>query len=130
MLHAIDGRRRCKSFLCANLFNLIGVLCVEQHDTLAEMLFNIFAYVHRLIGIDEIDGDAVLAESARASNAMQVSFAISISTLIDRQIKVHNNVHLIDIDTARQDVGGDENLLMTFPEPIKNRQSLIDSKIS
>lgn len=118
------------AFLCSNLFNLIGVLSIEQHDRLAEMFLNVVADFHRLTGVDKVDGYAVLSEAARASNSMQVCFTVSVSFLIDRQIEVHNDVHLIDVNASRQHICGDENFLMTFAETIKDCQTLIDSEIS
>lgn len=94
------------------------------------MLLDITTDPHGLLGINEVDGDSVLSKATCSANAMQVSFAISASSLIDRKIKVHHNVDLVDIDAARQYVCGDEHLLVTLAEAIKHCQSLIDCEIA
>lgn len=97
----------CNRLLCSDLLNFIGIFGVKQHDLLAEVTFNVAADVHGLLRIDEIDGDSVLAEATGSSNSMQVSLAVCTALLIHRQVKVHDNVNLIDVDTARQNVCGD-----------------------
>lgn len=92
---------RRRRFLCSDLFDFIGVFGIQQHDLLAEVLFDITTNVHRLFAVDEIDGDTVLAKATGSSDAMQVGFAIGTARLIDRQIEVHNNVDLIDVDASR-----------------------------
>lgn len=116
--------------LCADFLDFIGVLSIEQHDFLAEVTLDVTADAHRLVGIDEVDSNAMLAEASSSSDTVQIRFAICIPTLIDRQIEIDNDVHLIDVDAARQNVGGDENFLVSFTEAIQHSQALIYGEIS
>lgn len=116
--------------LCSDLLDLIRVLCIEEHDLLAKMLFNITADAHRLLGVNEIDGDSVSAKATCAADSMQVSLAIGLALLINRQVEVDDDVHLINVNSSRQDVSCDENFLVTFTETIQDCQSLINSEIS
>lgn len=114
----------------SDLLDIIGVFSVKQFDLLAKVLFDVLTDAHRLFRVDEIDSNAVLAESASSSNAMQVSLAIGLTRLVNGQIEIHNNVHLFNVDTARQNVRRDQHFLVTFAEAIQDSQSLIHGQVA
>lgn len=61
---------------------------------------------------------------------MQIGFAICLARLINWEVEINDDVHLIDVDTTRQDVRRDKYLLMSFAEAIKNGQSLLDCQVT
>lgn len=119
-----------RRLLCSNFFDFIGVLGVKQHNFLAEMTFDVAANAHGLLGINEIDGDSVLAEASSSSDPMQVSLAVSTALLINRKIEVDDDVHLFDVDAARKNVRCDENFLVAFTEAIEDGETLIHGEIA
>jgi hypothetical protein len=116
--------------LGSDLLDFVGVLCVEQHDLLAKVAFDVAADVHGHFRVDEIDGDAMLAEASGSSDAVQVGFAVSLVLLIDGKIEVHDDVDLVDVNATRQDVRGDQDLLVAFAEAIEDGETLIDGEIT
>lgn len=121
---------RSLNCLCADLFDFIRIFSIQQHNFLSKVVLDILANSHRLLRVHQVDGDAMLAESSSSTNAMQVRFTIRLVLLIHRQIKVDNNVHLVDVDTARQNVRCDQDFLVTFAEAIENSESLVDGEIA
>lgn len=122
--------RCCNRLLCPNLLDFIGILGIKQHNLLAEMTFDVAADSHGLLRVDEVDGDAMLSKTARSTNTMQVCFAICTALLVHRQVEVHHDVNLIDVDTARQHICCDQNFLVTFTEAIEDSETLINGEIA
>lgn len=73
-----------------DFLDLVAILRVQPLDLLAEVLFDLATNRHRCIRVDHIDCDAVLAESAGATDPMQIRLAVGLTLLVDGQIEVHD----------------------------------------
>lgn len=114
----------------SDLLDVVGVFSVKQFDLLAKVLLDVLAYAHRLFRVDEVDGNAVLSKTASSSDAMQVSLTIGLARLVNWQIEIYNNVHLFNVDSARQNVRRDQHFLVTFAEAIQDSQSLVNGQVA
>lgn len=122
-LNAILFNRMC---LSSDLFNLIRVFSIEVLNGLAEVSFDALTDAHGLSGVDEIDGDAVLAEATSATDSVQISLTICHPLLCNWQIEIHNNVDLLNVNASTQNVCGDQDFLVSLAESIQHSQSLVN----
>ena len=53
--------------LRANLLDFIWILSIEEVDLLAKMTFNVTTNVHGTLGINQINGNAILAKATSAT---------------------------------------------------------------
>lgn len=120
----------CSALSCLNLLDFVAILRVQLRDLLAEMRLDVAAQVHRSLRVHQIDGQTALAKAPGAPDSMQIRVAVGATLHVDGQIKVHHNRHLLDVDAARQNVGGDQHLLEAGPESIQHRQTLLDGQIA
>lgn len=84
--------------LCADFLDFIGVLSVEEMNFLAEVSFDVTTDAHGLFRVDEVDCDSVLAKATGSTDAMQVGLAVGGALLVDGQIKVDDDVDLLDVN--------------------------------
>lgn len=94
------------------------------------MRLNVSTDGHWCIAVDQIDSDAVLAESSRASNAMKIRLVVGVARHGDGHIKVDDERHLFDVDATRQNVRRDQHLLEPIAKAIEYGQPLFDGQIA
>lgn len=94
------------------------------------MILDILEHVHGPAWVDEVNGQTGLAKTSCAADAMQVRLAIGVSLQVDGQVVVDDDRHLFDVDTARQHVGGDENLRLSLTESVQNVDALLDLQLA
>lgn len=64
------------------------------------MFLDAFQNSHRIVRIDQVDGDALFTETSGPSYPMQVSFAIRLAGhVINWQVKVDHDCHLFHVDS-------------------------------
>lgn len=78
-----------------------------------------FKQIVCLVVTDEIDSDSSSTESSRTTDSMDVVL------LLGRQLVVHDQTHLVNIDSSRQQVGGDQNSTSSVLELLHHIQSLL-----
>lgn len=64
-----------------------------------EVLLDRLTDGHRLFRVDEVDGNAAFAEPPCTANSMQVGLTIGPAVCVDRQIEIHHDSHLFDVDS-------------------------------
>ena len=67
---------------------------------LTKMFLNLVEYVHRPGSVQEINGQAILAEAPRPADAMQVGLTVCLAALVHWQVKVHDNSDLLDVNSC------------------------------
>mmetsp|Transcript_138 Transcript_138/g.252 ORF Transcript_138/g.252 Transcript_138/m.252 type:complete len:462 (+) Transcript_138:109-1494(+) len=72
-----------------------------------------------VVVLDEVDGDALAAEAARAANAVDVELSVV------RQVVADDQRHLLHIQTSAPEVGGDQDSAGTRPELLHDRVALL-----
>lgn len=112
-------------FIAQLFLHLIDVLGVVQLD---DLLFEVRLYLIEhasVVGSDEVDGDARLAEATRATDPMQVGLAVSLARhVVDGQVEVDDEGDLLDIDATRTHVGSHQPPLLSLLEPFKHLGTL------
>jgi hypothetical protein len=68
---------------------------------------------------DEVDGDTLTTETTRATDTMKVVLVGS------GEVEIHDQGHLLDIDTTRQKIGGDQDTGGTGTELTHNEITLL-----
>lgn len=89
-----------------HLLQVIYLVGVHFNNLLAEVRLDLFEDCHGPV-LDHVDGQADLAEASGSTNAVQVGFAVGLEVLVDGEVKVDDNGHLLDVDASGAYVGGD-----------------------
>lgn len=80
-------------------------------------------------GKNTLGNNLTHTKPSRTSDAMQISFAVS-NAFHRWQIIIHHEADLFDVDTASQNIGGDQYFLEASTETIEHGQTLVDFKIA
>ena len=94
------------------------------------MILNSFQVLARTYAVDEIDRQARLAEPARTTDSMQIGFKVGLTIDVDRDVKIEDDRHLLDVDAARADVRRDEQLLFAVAKASEDRRTIFEGQLA
>lgn len=118
-----------------------GTVLRSDIAKLTEVLLEHIDHVHRVFGIDEVDGNTRLSKAARSSDAMQVRLAVGLReavldfwvsrvVVLDRKVVVDHDRNLGHVDPTSEYVRRDEHLEVAAFEPNDRVGSLDYSHVS
>jgi len=103
------------------LFCLVAQVRCEVEGELTNdsvvVLLNLAEHLDVALG-DEVDGDTLAAEAATAANSVEVVLHVG------REVVVDNDVHVVDVDTAGNEIGGDEDAGVAVAEVVHDLLTL------
>ena len=87
-------------------------------ESLLDFLENFFV----LVGGGERDGETLGSETTGATDAMQVRVSVP------GHVKVEHNVDFLDVNTATENLSGNQNAVLELLEAVINLDSIINNK--
>ena len=94
------------------------------------MILHFFQVCARTRAVDEIDRQARLAEPARSTDSMQISFKVGPTIDVHRDVKIDDDRHLLDVDAARADVRRDEQRLFAIAKTTEDRRTIFEGQLA
>ena len=67
-------------------------------------------HFNRALVANEVDRSSLTSKSPGSTNSMKIGFIVGTTVLVDRDIVVDDETHVVNIDTSSQQVGGNEDV--------------------